>query len=56
VMDKLNKFQYFREAYDPRGLEPAQFNTHSATLATAKSFSKATNEMEGFVEESLKNA
>ncbi|MBN2322909.1 MAG: transaldolase [Spirochaetes bacterium] len=56
VLEKLNKFQYFREAHDPRGLEPARFNTHSATVATAKSFAKATNEMEAFVEESLKKA
>jgi len=54
VLEKLSKFQYFREAYDPRGLDPPQFNTHSCTVATAKSFGKATNEMEGFVESSLK--
>jgi len=52
----LNKFQYFREANDPRGLGLEQFNTHSATVATAKSFAKATNEMEAFVAESLKKA
>jgi transaldolase len=56
VFEKLNMFQYFREAYEPKGLEPDQFNTHPATLATAKSFSKATNEMESFVEQSLKTA
>jgi len=54
VLGKLNKFKYFRDAYDPEGLEPPQFNAHSCTVATAKSFSKATNEMEAFVEESLK--
>jgi transaldolase len=54
VLDKLNKFQFFREAYDPNGLEPPQFNTHSCTVATAQSFSKATNEMENFIVESLK--
>jgi len=56
VLDKLNKFQYFREAYDPNGLEPPQFNTHPSTAATASSFSKATNEMESFVAEALKLA
>lgn len=56
VLEKLNKFTYFREAYDPLGLEPPQFNRHPALLATADQFSKATNEMERFVEESVNNA
>jgi transaldolase len=56
VLEKLNKFTYFREAYDPEGLEPPQFNRHSALIATAKQFSDATNEMERFVEESVNNA
>jgi transaldolase len=54
VLDKLNKFQYFREAYDPDGMEIPQFNTHPSTIATAKAFSKATDEMENFVAEVLK--
>ncbi|HUV09059.1 MAG TPA: transaldolase family protein [Spirochaetia bacterium] len=56
VMEKLNKFKYFREAYDPEGLAPPEFNRHTALIATAKSFSDATNEMERFVEESVNNA
>ena len=56
VMDKLNKFQYFREAYDPKGLEPPQFNSHPSTVGTATSFSKATDEMEDFVKEAVNNA
>jgi transaldolase len=56
MLQKLNKFQYFREAYDPQGLEPPQFNTHPSTVATATGFSKATDDMEGFVAETLKNA
>jgi transaldolase len=44
VMEKLNKFRYFREAYDPDGLEPPQFNTHPSTIGTAREFSNATNE------------
>jgi transaldolase len=54
ILDKLSKFQYFREAYDPAGLEPPQFNTHPSTIATAKAFSKATDEMESFVAGALK--
>lgn len=56
VLEKLNKFQYFREAYDPKGLEPPQFNTHSSTVATASGFSNATDEMENFVADALKGA
>jgi transaldolase len=56
VMEKLNKFQYFREAYDPNGLEPPQFNTHPSTVGTAKEFSGATDEMENFVKEAVKEA
>jgi len=56
ILEKLMKFQYFREAYDPKGLEPPQFNTHPATIATAKSFSAATDEMEKFIADSINNA
>lgn len=56
VLEKLMKFKYFREAYDPKGLEPPQFNTHPATIATAKQFSAATDEMENFVADSINNA
>jgi transaldolase len=55
-LEKLNKFQYFREAYDPNGIEPPMFNTHPATIATAKEFSNATNDMEKFVEASINGA
>jgi len=56
ILDKLMKFQYFREAYDPKGLEPPQFNTHPSTIATAKQFGGATDEMENFVVEAIKSA
>lgn len=56
VIEKLSKFKYFREAYEPYGLEPPQFNTHPSTQATAKEFSKATDDMEAFVAEALKKA
>jgi transaldolase len=55
-LDKLNKFLYFREAYDPEGIEPPMFNKHPATIATAKEFGKATDEMEKFVEASISAA
>jgi len=56
VLEKLNKFKYFREGYEPDGFEPPQFNTHPSTAVTATQFSNATNEMESFVEEAVKNA
>ncbi len=56
VMDKLNRYQYFREAYDPKGLEPPQFNSHPSTAGTALAFSRATDEMEDFVKEAVNNA
>ncbi|MFW6139516.1 MAG: hypothetical protein ACOC7U_10135, partial [Spirochaetota bacterium] len=52
----LNKFQYFREAYDPYGLEPPQFNTHPSTAATARQFSESTDKMEEFVAEAIAHA
>jgi len=54
VFDKLMKLKYFREAYEPDGLSSEQFNRHPSTKATAKEFSKATDEMESFVIASLK--
>jgi transaldolase len=55
VLEKLSKLSFFRDGYEPTGMEPPLFNTHTCTVATAKSFSKATDEMERFVVESLKN-
>ena len=56
VIDKLNRFQYFREAYDPNGLEPPQFNTHPSMVTTATQFGNACSDMESFVEDALKGA
>jgi transaldolase len=56
VIEKLNRFEYFREAYDPHGLAHEEFNRHPSTVATATEFSGATNEMEKFVEESVRGA
>jgi transaldolase len=56
VLEKLNRFEYFRKAYDPRGLEPEEFNTHPSTVGTATEFSNATNEMEKFVQEAIRGA
>jgi transaldolase len=56
VIDKLNKFEYFRAAYDPEGLEPPQFNTHPSMVATATQFGNACSDMEIFVGEALKGA
>jgi transaldolase len=56
ILDKLNRFSYFREAYDPEGLEPPQFNTHPSMIATATQFGNACTDMEAFVEQSIAGA
>jgi hypothetical protein len=56
ALEKLNKFQYFREANDPKGLEPPQFDTHPSMVATATQFGNACTDMEAFVEQAVKDA
>ncbi len=53
VIEKLSRFKYFCEAYDPKGLEPPQFIEHPAVKASLDAFIEATNEMEDFVEKVL---
>jgi len=49
VLDKLLRIPYFEKAYHEDGLAPGEFNTHSALVATAIEFSKATEGMVDFV-------
>jgi transaldolase len=49
VLDKLLRIPYFEKAYDENGLAPDEFISHPAMFATAKEFSKATEEMVDFV-------
>jgi transaldolase len=56
ALEKLSKFQYFREAYEPYGLEPPQFNTHPSMRTTAGQFGKACTDMESFAREILEEA
>ncbi len=53
VLDKLLRIPYFEKAYDENGLTPDQFLSHPAMIATAKEFSKATEEMVDFVAKRL---
>lgn len=53
VLKKLLKIPYFEKAYMEDGLTVEDFNTHSALLATASEFSKATEEMVSFVAKRL---
>ncbi len=53
VLDKLLRIPYFEKAYDENGLTPDQFISHTAMIATAKEFSKATEEMVDFVAKRL---
>lgn len=49
VLERLLRLPYFEKAYEEDGLTPDEFNSHTALTATAKEFSKATEEMVGFV-------
>ena len=49
VLDKLMRIPYFEKAYDEDGYTHDEFNTHSALMATATEFSKATESMVDFV-------
>ena len=53
VLEKLMRIPYFEKAYDENGLAPEEFNSHPALVATAKEFSKATEEMVEFVAKRL---
>ena len=49
VLEKLLRLPYFERAYDEKGFSPGEFISHPAMIATAKEFSKATEEMVHFV-------
>ncbi len=49
ILNKLLRIPYFEKAYDEHGYEPEEFIHHPAMMATAKEFSKATEEMVRFV-------
>ncbi len=49
VLDKLLRIPYFERAYYEEGYSPEEFISHPAMIATAKEFSKATEEMVEYV-------
>jgi len=53
VLDKLLKVPYFERAYREDGYAPDEFNTHPVLVKTRDEFSKATDEMVGFVAKRL---
>ncbi len=53
VLDRLLRIPYFERAYAEDGLTPDEFVSHTAMIATAKEFSKATEEMVDFVAKQL---
>jgi transaldolase len=53
VLDKLLKIPYFERAYREDGYTPDEFNTHPVLIKTRDEFSKATEEMVGFVAKRL---
>ena len=50
VIEKLSRLPYFLQAYEEGGLAPVEFVNYPATVETAHSFSRATEEMIGWVE------
>ncbi len=55
VVDELLKTRYFQQAYNEDGLKPAEWITYPPVVATAKQFADATNEMEAYVGDMMKN-
>jgi transaldolase len=53
VLDKLKRIPYFERAYEEDGYTHDEFKTHSALMATATEFSKATENMVDFVAKRL---
>jgi len=53
VIDKMSKIPYVLQSWDENGMEIDQFNYHPATIATAKTFSKASIGLEQYVGERL---
>jgi transaldolase len=53
VLDKLGRIPYVRQSWDENGMEVDQFNAHPATIATAESFSKASDGLEAYVGERM---
>jgi len=53
VLKKLKRLPYFSEGYDPKGMAPADFIGHPAVKKSLDGFIQATEEMEGFVLETL---
>lgn len=48
TLDTLLRIPYFREAYE-EGQEPETFRNHGAVIATAESFSEATDQLQSWV-------
>jgi len=53
VLKRLLKIPYFEKAYEEDGYTIDEFNNHPALIATAKEFSKATDNMVDFVAKRL---
>ena len=49
ALEKVLKTPYAKQAYDPYGLSPDQFNTHPATCFTVDEFSRAAVGLEDYV-------
>lgn len=54
VIDELLKTEYFRQAYEEDGLEPAEWIDYPPVVATGTQFADATDEMEAYVGQMMK--
>lgn len=53
VMARLQKVPYFKAAYEPDGIPPAEFNQIPALLSTMKQFSSAMDKISAFTAEAV---
>jgi len=49
VIAKMSKIPFVRQSWDVNGMEIDQFNRHPSTIATAETFSQATQGLEDYV-------
>ena len=49
MLDRILQLPYCRQAYEPEGMSPDQFNSHPATRFTVAEFSKSASSLEEYV-------
>jgi transaldolase len=54
VVERLLQVEYFRQGYLEGGLDPDDYISHPAVIATGNSFAEATRELEMYVDQRMK--